>query len=106
MSSIGVMVCGHGSRDPDAIREFEAVAQGIRDRLPQYDVDSGFLEFARPVIRDGLDNLRDRGVAEAREKKLSFLNSMPKRRIEIFSLIHLQRNELDFVPRVKWVKIL
>ncbi|HJP23233.1 MAG TPA: sirohydrochlorin chelatase [Alphaproteobacteria bacterium] len=57
----GVMVCGHGSRDPEAVTEFEAVARGISERLPQYDVDSGFLEFARPVIRDGLDNLRQRG---------------------------------------------
>ena len=62
MSKLGVMVCGHGSRDGDAIREFEAVAAGIRERLPQYDVDSGFLEFATPVIRDGLDALRARGV--------------------------------------------
>ena len=57
----GVMVCGHGSRDPEAVTEFQAVARGISERLPQYDVDSGFLEFARPVIRDGLDNLRQRG---------------------------------------------
>jgi sirohydrochlorin cobaltochelatase len=62
MSKLGVMVCGHGSRDADAIAEFEAVARGIRERLPQYDVDSGFLEFATPVIRDGLDALRARGV--------------------------------------------
>ncbi|MGF1612028.1 MAG: sirohydrochlorin chelatase [Kiloniellales bacterium] len=59
---VGVMVCGHGSRDEDAIREFESVARGIRARLPQYDVESGFLEFARPVIREGLDKLRARGV--------------------------------------------
>ncbi len=58
---IGVMVCGHGSRDEGAVREFEAVANGIRDRLPQYDVASGFLEFATPVIREGLDSLRRRG---------------------------------------------
>lgn len=57
----GVMVCGHGSRDAGAVREFAAVAEGLRARLPQYDVDSGFLEFARPVIRDGLDNLLARG---------------------------------------------
>ena len=38
------------------------MARGIRERLPQYDVDSGFLEFARPVIRDGLDNLREKKV--------------------------------------------
>ena len=55
------MVCGHGSRDVDAVREFEAVARGMGERLPEYDVDSGFLEFARPVIRDGLDALRERG---------------------------------------------
>ena len=59
-NKIGVMVCGHGSRDPDAVREFDSVARGIRERLPQYDVESGFLEFARPIIRDGLDKLRQR----------------------------------------------
>ena len=59
---LGVMVCGHGSRDEGAVREFESVALGIKARLPQYDVESGFLEFARPIIRDGLDKLRARGV--------------------------------------------
>lgn len=58
MSKIGVMVCGHGSRDDEAIGEFASVAAGIAARLPHYPVRSGFLEFARPVIRDGLDELR------------------------------------------------
>jgi len=62
MTKIGVMVCGHGSRDDEAIREFAAVAAGIARRLPQYPVASGFLEFARPIIRDGLDVLRNQGV--------------------------------------------
>ena len=61
MNRIGVMVCGHGSRDVQAVTEFEAVAAGIRERLPQYDVESGFLEFATPVIREGLEKLRARG---------------------------------------------
>ena len=60
MSKIGVMICGHGSRDVNAVHEFESVARGIRERLPQYDVESGFLEFATPIIRDGLDKLRER----------------------------------------------
>ena len=64
MGKLGVMVCGHGSRDGDAVREFEAVARGIRERLPRYDVESGFLEFATPIIRDGLDKLRGRGVTD------------------------------------------
>lgn len=62
MSNLGVMVCGHGSRDVEAITEFQTVAAGIAERLPQYPVASGFLEFARPIIRDGLDKLRGQGV--------------------------------------------
>ena len=62
MSKIGVMICGHGSRDSQAIVEFNSVAQGLRERLPQYPVESGFLEFATPVIRDGLNRLRSLGT--------------------------------------------
>ncbi len=58
---IGIMVCGHGSRDDQAVSEFSSVARGLAGRLPQYPVESGFLEFATPVIRDGLDRLRARG---------------------------------------------
>src|ERR1700732_2504610 len=59
---VAVMVCGHGSRDVDAIREFELVAAGIKARLPGYDVETGYLEFARPMIRDGLEALKSRGA--------------------------------------------
>ncbi len=58
----GIMVCGHGSREVAAVEQFAAVARGLRERLPHYPVESGFLEFATPVIRDGLDALRERGV--------------------------------------------
>ena len=54
---IGVMICGHGSRDSDAIREFDALAGHLRRRLPAYAVESGYLEFARPIIKDGLEAL-------------------------------------------------
>jgi len=62
MSKIGVMVCGHGSRDLDAVDQFNRLVRGLAARLPHYPVESGFLEFARPVLRDGLDRLRARGV--------------------------------------------
>ena len=57
----GVMVCGHGSRDEGAVREFAQVAEGLRTRMPKFDVDYGYLEFATPIIRDGLDRLREKG---------------------------------------------
>ncbi|MBP5858183.1 sirohydrochlorin chelatase [Marivibrio halodurans] len=56
------MVCGHGSRDEGAVREFEAIAATLKARWPHLPVDYGFLEFATPIIRTGLDNLRAAGA--------------------------------------------
>jgi sirohydrochlorin cobaltochelatase len=56
------MVCGHGSRDALAVAEFERLVAGLVRRLPHYAVESGFLEFARPILREGLDRLRAGGV--------------------------------------------
>ena len=58
MSKIGVMVCGHGSRDSNAVTEFESVARGIRERLPHYEVESGFLEFRSFQVPTPLTNRR------------------------------------------------
>lgn len=62
MNKTAVMVCGHGSRDGDAIQEFERLAEAVKVRLPECDVETGYLEFARPIIRDGLDALKRRGA--------------------------------------------
>lgn len=60
--TVAVMICGHGSRDTQAVEEFNRLAGLLGPRLPGYDVESGFLEFARPVIRDGLETLKKRGA--------------------------------------------
>lgn len=58
----GVMICGHGSRSQAAVDEFAVLAQKLPGLLPpEWPVDYGYLEFANPVIRDGLDRLRDAG---------------------------------------------
>ena len=61
-SEHAVMICGHGSRDKAAVEQFNQLATHLRARLEGLDVESGFLEFATPVIRDGLDALRERGA--------------------------------------------
>jgi sirohydrochlorin cobaltochelatase len=62
MSKTAVLICGHGSRDDDAVREFELLAAALRPRFPRYDFATGYLEFATPNIRDGLAELVARGA--------------------------------------------
>ncbi len=63
MSKIGVMICGHGSRSQAAVDEFKLLAEKLPAFLPpDWVTDYGYLEFANPVLRVGLDNLREAGV--------------------------------------------
>src|SRR3546814_12087607 len=65
MGKLGVMICGHGSRDQGAGDEFGAIASRLKERLAgRYPVDYGYPEFATPIIRTGLDALRADGVTE------------------------------------------
>ncbi|MCZ4259348.1 sirohydrochlorin chelatase [Limimaricola sp. G21655-S1] len=58
----GVMICGHGSRSQSAVDEFAVLAEKLPALLPpDWPVEYGYLEFANPVIRDGLDRLREQG---------------------------------------------
>ena len=60
---IGVLVCGHGSRNRLAVEEFASLALQLQHRMGRVPVEYGYLEFARPILRDGLDGLRRRGVS-------------------------------------------
>ena len=59
---LGVLVCGHGSRNRLAVGEFAQLAQRLQALIPQVPVEYGYLEFAKPILRDGLEALRSRGV--------------------------------------------
>jgi sirohydrochlorin cobaltochelatase len=66
MKESAVLLCGHGSRDPEAVGEFEEAAAALRARLaslaPGSDFATGYLEFARPTIGEGLAALTARGA--------------------------------------------
>jgi len=56
------MICGHGSRSQAAVDEFRCLAERLPAYLPVgWLTEYGYLEFANPVIRDGLDRLREAG---------------------------------------------
>ncbi|MEP5760838.1 MAG: sirohydrochlorin chelatase [Litoreibacter sp.] len=62
MSKVGVMICGHGSRSQIAVDQFSVLAEKLPNYLPpDWQTEYGYLEFANPVIRDGLDKLRESG---------------------------------------------
>ncbi len=54
-AKFGIVVAGHGSRDPDAVREFEALVELVRERAGDALVGHGYLEFASPTIAAAVD---------------------------------------------------
>jgi len=61
-AALGVLVCGHGSRNRLAVEEFASLAAQLRQSMAPIPVEHGYLEFARPILRDGLEALRQQGV--------------------------------------------
>ncbi len=59
---LGILICGHGSRNRLAVQEFQDLVNGLRVYLKGTPVEYGYLEFARPIIRDGLEKLRQQSV--------------------------------------------
>jgi len=51
----GIVIAGHGSRDPDAVREFEALVELVRARAPDDAVSHGYLEFSSPTIAEAVE---------------------------------------------------
>ena len=60
----GIMLCGHGSRSGPAVSEFANLVSKLKTLLPNIPIEFGYLEFAKPIISDGLDKLREAGVTE------------------------------------------
>lgn len=57
-----LLIVGHGSRDPDGTREFLELVAGFRAAEPERIVECGFLEFARPMIGEGIARCVERGA--------------------------------------------
>ncbi|MEL6105408.1 MAG: sirohydrochlorin chelatase [Planctomycetota bacterium] len=60
--SDGVLLIGHGTRDPDGTREFFELTRVLADRISPTPVEGCLLEFQTPTISDGWDALLSAGV--------------------------------------------
>ena len=61
-NQVGILICGHGSRNKLAIQEFQELTKLIQQRYPNMIVEYGFLEFAKPSLTDALDKLRNYSI--------------------------------------------
>lgn len=61
---LAILFVGHGSRDNEAVEEFNQLADHFRKRFPDRLCATGFLEFARPMIAEGLDELMAQGARD------------------------------------------
>lgn len=61
MTKLGVVLCGHGSRNARAAAEFLELARLVAGRLPEFEVEPGFMELAEPRLEAAVDALYARG---------------------------------------------
>jgi sirohydrochlorin cobaltochelatase len=64
MTNLGLLICGHGSRDRDGIQAFEEMVSKIRARHSDKVVEHGFLEFAHPTFDIAVDKMYKQGARD------------------------------------------
>lgn len=57
-----ILLVGHGSRDMEGTEEFLQLVDKFRAHEPERIVECGFLEFARPILEDGIAACVGRGA--------------------------------------------
>ena len=59
----GVLLCGHGSRKPEAVDSFKKLVEVLKARYKQeYEVDYGFLEFNHPLYEAAVERMYQQGI--------------------------------------------
>ena len=64
LSSKGILLFGHGARNPEWAAPFTAIRAEILARSPDALVESGFLELMRPTFAEAVDRLVAQGAGE------------------------------------------
>ncbi len=60
MRRTGILVVGHGSREPASNYEFEGLVGCVRKRRVDFNVEHAYVELAAPTLADGLDAMARR----------------------------------------------
>lgn len=63
-ASKGILLFGHGARNPEWARPFQRIREAIRAREPGLPVEPGFLELMQPDFAQGIAALVAQGARE------------------------------------------
>jgi sirohydrochlorin cobaltochelatase len=58
----GIVLFGHGSRNPDWAAPFEAIRREIALQQPDTDVELAFLELMQPTLQEAIASLAGKGA--------------------------------------------
>ena len=64
IAPFGIVITGHGSRDPDAVREFEELVELVRARALGHVIHYGYLEFSSPTMSEAIEQSVAAGVQQ------------------------------------------
>lgn len=70
-----ILLCGHGSRDPEAATEFHCLVRKIQEKLGPQSVTGAFLKFNSPSIGTALQAIYDRGIREIIVQPVTLYNA-------------------------------
>lgn len=73
--SPAVLLCGHGSRSPQAAKEFHHLTEKVQEKMPGHRITGGFLEFNQPDIKTALQEIYDKGLREIIVQPITLYNA-------------------------------
>ncbi len=69
----GLLILGHGSRDPRGAEEFHELVDLVRERNPGLPVEGGFIELSRPPISECVNRMAEKGATNVAAVPLMLL---------------------------------
>ena len=95
----GILLVGHGSSLPYGKEVLTGVTNKIKDRMPEYDIDLGFMQIETPLIPESFKKLQDKGFENMIVVPVFLADGLHTKN-DIPNRLGLEPMKLDFKYRV------
>jgi sirohydrochlorin cobaltochelatase len=94
----GIILFGHGARNPEYIQPFKRIQALVAAKQPEVPVEIGFLELTQPPLEASIECLVKRGVTHVKVVPIFFA---PGRHV-LKDLPELLGNAIDRFPGIEF----